>query len=48
MVPRLGAFAGRLAHNCGVCLSDPPSWAYALTFGEWADYTIKPLNPAYL
>ena len=37
-----------LAHRYGRCAIDPPSWAYDLTFGDWADYTVKPLNPGNL
>jgi hypothetical protein len=36
------------AHARSRCLLDPPSWAYDLTFGQWADHTVKPLNPANL
>ena len=40
--------ADTVAHRHGRCLLDPPGWTYALTFGEWADYTIKPVNPGNL
>ena len=46
IVPRLCAALEDMAHRCGHCLIDPPAWAYDLTFGAYADHTIKPLNPA--
>jgi hypothetical protein len=46
IVPRLCAALENLAHRHGHCLIDPPSWAYDLTLGEYADSTVKPLNPA--
>lgn len=48
IVARLCWLAEDTAHRCGRCVIDPPSWAYDLTVGEWADFTVKPLNPGNL